>query len=221
MLLFARGDRLSRPVVLIACAKSRVEGSLSSLYRWSSLGGCNCWRRNTLAYSYRDPHSTKISSWPRSEARVLLQTKGVRIDSIFDRAYVTVALEPLLLRFDLVRLDFSVSVASSFAPQRWLDFQLVADGIARWSLTEPRPRAYSLADFASILRPRRRSIARSAVKQRFDAAVKKAIDLHNNAIDQYAAEAKKADSTDCLLRHHQDFLDGAPSKTGFSETTEA
>lgn len=58
-------------------------------------------------------------------ARVIAN-EGCPFPPSFDGAYVTIAVEPLLLRFVRGRGDFSVSVASSFAPQRWLDFQLVA-----------------------------------------------------------------------------------------------
>ncbi len=43
-----------------------------------------------------------------------------------------------------------------------------------------------------MLRPRLDQLLEGLSKQRFEATLKNAIDLHNIAIDQYAAEAKKA-----------------------------
>ncbi len=154
------------------------------------------WLDTSLARQHEERFREEIRIQLRflfdDHAARVIANEGCPFPPTFDGAYVTVAVEPLLLRFVRGRGDFSVSVASSFAPQRWLDFQLVADGIAQWSLTEPRPRAYSLEDFASMLRPRLDQLLEGLSKQRFEATLKNAIDLHNNAIDQYAAEAKKA-----------------------------
>jgi hypothetical protein len=136
--------------------------------------------RNQLRFLF-DDHAARV-----------IANDGCPFPPSFDGAYVTIAVEPLLLRFIRGRGDFSVNVASSFAPKQWLDFQLVADGIAQWSLSEPRPHPYSLEEFASMLRPRLDQLLEGLSEQRYEATLQNAIYLHNNAIDHYAAEAKEA-----------------------------
>lgn len=67
-------------------------------------------------------------------AAEIIPNEGTPFPPPFDGAYVTVAVGNLLLRFVRGRGDFSVEVASSFAPQDWEDFRLVADGISKWDI---------------------------------------------------------------------------------------
>jgi hypothetical protein len=70
----------------------------------------------------------------------VVPNEGVPFPPSFDGAYVTVAVGNLRLRFVRGRGDFSVGVASAFAPNDWEDFQLVADGIGQWDVLKQGPR---------------------------------------------------------------------------------
>src|SRR2546425_7164590 len=69
---------------------------------------------------------------------LVIPNEGVPFPPPMDGAYFTVAVGVVRLRFCRGRGDFSVSVASEFAPQRWEEFRLVADGIGEWDTSQPR-----------------------------------------------------------------------------------
>jgi hypothetical protein len=80
----------------------------------------------------------------------VIPNEGRPFPPSFDGAYVTVAIQNLHLRFARGRGEFSVAVASAFAPNHWEDFQLVADGVSKWHVPEPGPRYYTLETFEPI-----------------------------------------------------------------------
>jgi hypothetical protein len=136
----------------------------------------------------------------RTYLSFLFTEKGARIMPnegvlfrAFDGAYVTVAVGILRLRFCRGRGDFSVVVASEFAPQHWEDFLLVADGIGEWETSQPRPRGLdSLESFGDVLRPRLEPLLEALSKDRFEATLNNAVKTHNRAVDEYAATLRQS-----------------------------
>lgn len=88
------------------------------------------------------------------------------------------------------RGDFSVAVASEFAPKDWEDFQLVAEGIAQWDV--PQPPAYSLESFDRILRPQVARLQEALSKDRFEETLNNAVRTHNESVDRYAAQLRNS-----------------------------
>ena len=118
--------------------------------------------------------------------------EGVPFPPGFDGAYVTVKVEDLLLRFCRGRGDFSVSVASQFAPRNWEDFRLVADGVSGWDPPESIPYSYSLADFDKTLRPRLPHLLTSLSHDKYEETLNKAVGVHNASVDEYAAKLRQS-----------------------------
>lgn len=118
----------------------------------------------------------------------IIPNEGTPFPPPFDGAYVTVAIGNLYLRFARCRGDFSVAVASAFAPNHWEDFQLVADGISKWHVPEPgQPRYYTLETFEPILRSRLGRLQEGLSKDRFEVTLNGAVKIHNDSVDEYAA----------------------------------
>jgi hypothetical protein len=122
----------------------------------------------------------------------ILPNQGAPFPPGFDGAYVTVAVGALLVRFVRGRGDFSVSVASEFAPQCWEDFRLVADNIGEWDTAQPPLRPYSLDTFASVLRPRLTGLQDALSKDRFEATLNRAVRTHNESVEEYAARLRQS-----------------------------
>ena len=122
----------------------------------------------------------------------IIPNHGTPFPPGFDGAYVTIAVGPLRLRFVRGRGDFSVSVASDFAPQDWEDFRLVADNIGEWDTSEPRPSSYSLETFEGVLRPRLVALQEALSKDRFEATLNRAVRTHNESVDEYAAKLRQS-----------------------------
>jgi hypothetical protein len=105
----------------------------------------------------------------------IVPNDGVPFPHSFDGAYVTIAVGTIRLRFIRGRGDFSVRVASEFAPRAWEEFVLAVTRIGGWDMSQPQPRpySYSLEDFESILRPRLGLLQQSLSKDHFEATLNK------------------------------------------------
>ena len=122
----------------------------------------------------------------------IIPNEGVPFPPPLDGAYVTVAVGPLRLRFIRGRGDFSVRVASEFAPQDWEDFCLVADGISEWDTSRPQPYSYSLETFEDVLRPRLARLQEALSKGSFEATLNCAVRKHNETVEEYAARLRQS-----------------------------
>src|SRR6266851_7223937 len=98
----------------------------------------------------------------------------------------------LRLRFVRGRGDFSVRVASAFAPSNWEDFQLVADGIGQWDMSKPGPRYYTLETFEPVLRSRLEGLQEALSKDRFETTLNNAVKIHNDSVDECAATLRQS-----------------------------
>ncbi len=122
----------------------------------------------------------------------VVPNEGVPFPPSFDGAYVTVAVGNLRLRFVRRRGDFSVRIASAFAPNDWEDFQLVADGIGQWDTSKPGPRYYTLETFEPVLRSRLERLQEALSKDRFGTTLDNAVKIHNDSVDEYAATLRQS-----------------------------
>jgi hypothetical protein len=122
----------------------------------------------------------------------VIPNEGVPFPPSFDGAYVTVAVGELRLRFVRGRGDFSVRVASAFAPNDWEDFRLVADGVGQWDMSKPGPRNYTLETFEPILRSRLEHLQKALSKDRFETTLNEAVKVHNDSVDEYAATLRQS-----------------------------
>ena len=122
----------------------------------------------------------------------VITNEGVPFPPSFDGAYVTVAVGNLRLRFVRGRGDLSVKVASAFAPNDWEDFQLVADGIGQWDTSKSRPGYYTLETFEPVLRSRLERLQEGLSKDRFETTLNKAVKIHNDSVEEYAATLRQS-----------------------------
>ncbi len=122
----------------------------------------------------------------------IIPNEGVPFPPSFDGAYVTLSVGPIRLRFCRGRGDFSVMVASEFAPQQWEDFRLVAEGISEWGMSQAGPRYYSLETFDRVLQPRLARLQEALSKERFEATLNNAVRTHNASVDEYAASLRQS-----------------------------
>jgi hypothetical protein len=122
----------------------------------------------------------------------VIPNEGVPFPPRFDGAYVTVAVGNLRLRFVRGRGDFSVSVASAFAPNDWEDFQLIADGIGHWDGSKPGSRYYTLETFEPVLRSRLERLDEGLSKDHFETTLNNAVKIHNDSVDEYAATLRQS-----------------------------
>jgi hypothetical protein len=135
---------------------------------------------------------THLSFLFTEHAAQIISNEEVPFPNSFDNAYVTLAVGTLHLRFFRGRGDFSVRVASAFAPNDWEDFQLVADGIGQWHTSKPSPGYYTLETFGPILRPRLELLQEALSKDRFEATLNNAVRIHNDSVDEYAATLRQS-----------------------------
>jgi hypothetical protein len=122
----------------------------------------------------------------------VIPNEGVPFPPSFDGAYVTVAVGNLLLRFVRGRGDFSVRVASAFAPCDWEDFELVANGVGQWDISKQRARYYTLETFEPILTSRLGRLQEALSKDRFETTLNDAVSMHNAGVDEYAATLRQS-----------------------------
>ena len=122
----------------------------------------------------------------------IIPNEGVPFPPSFDGAFVTLALDPLRLRFSRGRGDFGVQVASEFFPQQWEEFRLVADGVGPWDIAELPSRRYDLETFEAVLRPRIDALRLALSKDNAVATLEAAVAIHNASVDRYAAKLRKA-----------------------------
>jgi hypothetical protein len=122
----------------------------------------------------------------------IIPNEGVPFPPGMGGAYVTLAVGNLRLRFVRGRGDFSVSVASAFAPNDWEDFRLVADGISQWNVSQSGPRYYTLETFEPILRSRLERLQEALSKEHFEATLNNAVKVHNDSVDEYAATLRQS-----------------------------
>jgi len=122
----------------------------------------------------------------------IIPNVGTPFPPSFDGAYVTIAVGNLHLRFIRGRGDFSVRVASAFAPNDWEDFRVVADGIGQWVVPQPEPRYYTLETFEPILRSRLEKLQNALSKERFEETLNNAVKIHNDSVDEYAATLRQS-----------------------------
>ena len=125
-------------------------------------------------------------------AAKVIPNEGVPFPPSFDGAYVTVAVGDLRLRFIRGRGDFSVRVASAFAPNDWEDFRLVANGIGQWDMSNQGPRYYTLETFEPVLRSRLERLQETLAKDRFETTLNNAVKIHNDSVDEYAATLRQS-----------------------------
>lgn len=119
----------------------------------------------------------------------IIPNEGTPFPPGFDGAYVTVAVGNLRLMFVRGRGDFSVSVASAFAPNDWEEFRLVADGISRWDASQSGPQYYTLETFEPILRSRLERLQKALSKERFEETLN-AVKVHNDSVDEYTSRLR-------------------------------
>jgi hypothetical protein len=136
--------------------------------------------RSHLAFLF-DEHSAEI-----------IPNEATPFPPPFDGAYVTVAVGSLRLLFVRGRGDFDVKVASAFAPQRWNDFWLVADGIAKWDTRQRDLQNFSLENFEKVLRPRLAQLEGALSKERFEVTLDAATAIHNISVDEYAERLRRS-----------------------------
>lgn len=122
----------------------------------------------------------------------IIPNEGVPFPPSFDGAYVTIAVGNIRVRFVRGRGDFSVAVASAYAPNDWEDFRLVAEGIAKWDMSQRESRHYTLEAFEPVLRARLEYLQQALSKDRFEATLNNAVKLHNNSVDEYAAALRQS-----------------------------
>src|SRR5947199_1343664 len=117
---------------------------------------------------FADDIRSHLSFLFTEHAAQIIPNQGTPFPPSFDGAYVTVAVGAVQLRFVRGRGDFSVSVASEFAPQHWEDVRLVADDIGEWDTSLSRRYSYSLETFERVLRPRLAGLQEALSKDRFE-----------------------------------------------------
>ena len=157
---------------------------------------CFGWYDKRLARQHEQRFADDIRSYLlflfSEHGAKVIPNEGVPFPPSFDGAYVTVAVGNLRLRFIRGRGDFSVRVASAFAPNDWEDFRLVADSISQWDVSEPGPRYYTLETFEPILRSRLERLQEVMSKGRFEATLNNAVKIHNDSVDEYAATLRQS-----------------------------
>ena len=141
---------------------------------------------------FADDIRSHLSFLFTEHAAQIIPNQGTPFPPSFDGAYVTVAVGAVQLRFVRGRGDFSVSVASEFAPQHWEDVRLVADDIGEWDTSKSRRYSYSLETFDSVLRPRLAGLQEALSKDRFETTLNRAVRTHNESVDEYAAKLRGA-----------------------------
>jgi hypothetical protein len=118
----------------------------------------------------------------------VVPNEGVRFPPGFDGAFVTLGLGVVLLRFSRGRGDFDVKVSSVFAAGRWEDFRLIAEGVSEWNLSAtPKDHQYSLESFGPLLRKHLPDLEQSMSEANVETTMDRAVELHNKAVDEYAA----------------------------------
>jgi len=122
----------------------------------------------------------------------VIPNEGVSFPPGFDGAYVTVAVGNLRLSFVRGRGDFSVRVASAFAPNDWEDFRLVADGVGQWDMSKPGPRYYTLETFEPVLRSRLERLQEALSKDRYETTLNNSVKIHNDSVDESAATLRQS-----------------------------
>lgn len=122
----------------------------------------------------------------------IIPNEGVPFPPSFDGAYVTVAVGNIRLRFVRGRGDFSVAVASAFAPTEWEGFRLVAEGIAKWDTSQHGSSHYTLEAFEPVLRARLEYLQQALAKDQFEATLNNAVKMHNDSVDEYTATLRQS-----------------------------
>jgi hypothetical protein len=160
---------------------------------------CFGWLDKRVARQYEQRFTEDIRRYLPSffaeHGAEIIPNEGTPFPPSFDGAYVTVAIGNSRLRFVRGRGDFSVFVASAFAPNSWEDFRLVADGISEWDLSQPGPRYYTLETFEPILRSRLGRLQEALSEEHFETTLNTAVRIHNGAVDEYAATLRQSGIT--------------------------
>jgi hypothetical protein len=164
---------------------------------------CFGWLDRRLARQSEDRFSydirTHLSFLFTEHGAQIIPNEGTPFPPAFDGAYVTVAVGALRLRFVRGRGDFSVSVASEFAPHDWEDFRLVADDVGEWDTSQPRAGEYSLENFERILRPRLAGLQEALSKDRFEATLGRTVRTHNKSVEEQAARLRQSGITPIII----------------------
>jgi hypothetical protein len=142
---------------------------------------------------FADDIRTNLGFLFAENAATIVPNTNVPFPPSFDGASVTIALDNILLRFTRGRGDFSVEVASRFAPEHFEDFALVADGLTRWD-TPPAP-TYSLDTFATVLRPRLIELQQKLSAENFQRTLETARRRHNASVDRYTERLRQQGSS--------------------------
>jgi len=69
---------------------------------------------------------------------------------------------------------------------------LVADGIGQWDTLKPGPRYYTLETFEPVLRSRLERLQEGLSKDRFETTLNKAVKIHNDSVEEYAATLRQS-----------------------------
>jgi hypothetical protein len=118
----------------------------------------------------------------------------------FDGAYVTVVAESIRFQFVRGRGDFSVRVASEFAPKEWEDLELVIAAMGRSAEpAESRPNYYLLRTLARVLPPHFEGLRVALSKERFESTLHNAVTIHNDRTDRYVAKLQEKGITPRFL----------------------
>ncbi len=132
----------------------------------------------------------------------IVANEGTPFPPPFDGAYVTVAVGSLRLLFVRGRGEFSVKVASAYAPRRWNDLSLVADGISRWDTTRrPNPGYYSLETLENVLRPKLPQLEAALSMEHFQQTLDTARATHNKSVDEYAERLRRSGVEPIITTH--------------------
>jgi hypothetical protein len=136
--------------------------------------------------------SVRTSHFFSDHGAEIVPNVGTPFPPSFDGAYVTVVVGNVRLLFVRGRGDFSVNVASIFAPNDWEEFRLVADGVAKWDTSQSEPRHYTLETFGAILKPRLERLQKALAKDSFEKTFNDAVKVHNASVDEYAATLRQS-----------------------------
>jgi hypothetical protein len=119
----------------------------------------------------------------------VIPTEDVPSAPGFDYAYVTIAVEPVLLRFLRGRGEFTVEITSKFAPKDWqyLDDVLAVVSPDTHAANDPQREQYSLRNIERALKPQFAALRDALDEPRYEATLNAAAQRHNDEIDARAA----------------------------------
>ena len=133
-------------------------------------------------------------------AQIVPNDENVPFPPGFDTAYVTVEAETLRFRFVRGRGDFSVRVASAFAPQEWEDIELAVAAIGDSKEKAKSGDFYDLRTLPGVFQPLFDDLKNALSDERFRATLDEAVRINNERVDQYAAKLQEQGITPRFLQ---------------------